>query len=206
MKRETILSKKIIREIDKSMINSDFKLELNKLLEDKYFNFEIEEWYGEEFKIKGELKNKIIKTLIKVYYDWKMELEKLNKEYYLAIWLHNPRLLKCEIVCAIDEKIAYYENDAHMSSENLSDFDSNQFGSFSNELEKFEWKRKVDIEPYYDWEMEWGKEKYENEKDYFKDQRFYKKLKREKFHVVENEEYGKIYFNPIGDIWIGKLK
>ena len=206
MKRETILSKKIIREIDKSVKDSDYKLDLDSLLKDKYFNYEIEEWYGEEFLIKGELKSKIIETLIKVYYDWKNKLEKLNKTYYLAIWLYNPRLLKCEIVCAIDEKIDYYGKEAFLPSEKSDNFDSKQFGKLSVELDKFDWVRKVHMEPHYDWEMEWGKEQYENEKDYYKDQRFFKRLKQKKFHEVENEEYGKIYFNPVGDIWIGKLR
>ena len=35
--------------------------------------------------------------------------------------------------------------------------------------------------------------------------KFYNKLIREKFHVVEKDNE-KIYFHPKGDVWIGKLK
>ena len=58
MKKKTILSKKIIRDIDKAIIDSDSKLNIDFLNQEKYYNYEIEEWYGEEFGIKGELRKK----------------------------------------------------------------------------------------------------------------------------------------------------
>ena len=205
MKKKTILSKKIIREIDKSVNDSDFKLDMDFLNQEKYCNYEIEEYYGEEFGIKGKLREIIIETLLKTYFEWKKELDKLNKEYYLAIWLYNPRMLKSEVVCAIDEKVTYYENESFLASKKNSEFDLNQFGELSTELQKFTWDKKIDLDSVHEWEINWPKEQYEFEKEYYKDQRFYKKLIREKFHVVE-KDHEKIYFHPKGDIWIGKLK
>ena len=205
MKKNTVLSKKVIRDINKSIIDFDSKLDIDLLNQEKYYNFEVEEWYGEQFKIKGELRKIIIKTLLKTYFEWKKELDKLNKEYYLAIWIYNPRMLKSEVVCAIDEKISYYENESFLASKKNSNFDFNQFGKLSTELQKLTWDRKIDLEPVYEWEINWPKEQYEFEREYYKDQRFYKKLIREKFHVVEKNNE-KIYFYPKGDVWIGKLK
>lgn len=205
MNKQTILSKKIIREINKSVNDSDFKLDLDFLNQEKYFNYEIEEWYGEEFGIKGKLREIIIETLLKTYFEWKKELDKLNKEYYLAIWLYNPRMLKSEVVCAIDEKIIYYENESFLTSKKKSVFDLNQSGELSTELQKFTWSKKIDLDSVHEWEINWPKEQYKFEKEYYKDQRFYKKLIREKFHVIEKDNE-KIYFHPKGDVWIGKLK
>ncbi|MBD0825508.1 hypothetical protein [Aestuariibaculum marinum] len=204
MKKKTILSKKIIRDINNSINDSDSKLDVNFLNEEKYYNYEIEEWYGEEFGIKGELRKKIIETLIKTYFEWKKELDELNKEYYLAIWLYNPRMLKSEIVCAIDEKAKYYENESFLASNKNSEFDLNQFGVLSTELQKFTWDRKIDLDSVHEWEINFPKEQYESEKKYNQDQKFYNKLIREKFHVVEKDKE-KIYFHPKGDVWIGKL-
>jgi hypothetical protein len=205
MNKKTILSKKIIRQINKSISDSEHKLNIDFLKEEKYYNYEIEEWYGEEFGIKGELRKKIIETLLKTYFEWKNELDKLNKEYYLAIWLYNPRMLKSEIVCAIDEKVNYYENENFLASNKNSEFDLNQFGVLSTELQKFTWDRKIDLDAVEEWEINLPKEQYESEKKYNKDQKFYNKLIREKFHVVEKDNE-KIYFHPKGDVWIGKLK
>ena len=205
MNKKTIHSKKIIRQINKSISDSEHKLNIDFLKKEKYYNYEIEEWYGEEFGIKGELRKKIIETLLKTYFEWKNELDKLNKEYYLAIWLYNPRMLKSEIVCAIDEKVNYYENESFLASNKNSEFELNQFGLLSNELQKFTWDRKIDLDSVHEWEINFPKEQYESEKQYNKDQKFYNKLIREKFHVVEKDNE-KIYFHPKGDVWIGKLK
>ncbi|WP_081212451.1 hypothetical protein [Salegentibacter sediminis] len=205
MRKKSILSKKIIRGINKSINNSDLKLDLDFLKEKKYYNYEIEEWYGEQFKINGELRKLIIRTLLNTYFEWKKELDKLGKDYYLAIWLYNPRMLKSEIVCAIEEKINYYENENFIPSKGDNYLDLNQFGKFSSDLKKFNWEGKIDFDSYEEWEINWSKEQYPDKKEYYKNQRFYKKLIQEEFHVVERNNE-KTYFYPKGDIWIGKLK
>lgn len=205
MNKKTILSKKIIRQINKSISDSEHKLNIDFLKKEKYYNYEFEEWYGEEFGIKGELRKKIIETLLKTYFEWKNELDKLNKEYYLAIWLYNPRMLKSEIVCAIDEKITYYNNESFLSNNKNPEFDPKQIGELSAKLKQFTWVKKFDLNSVREWEINFPKEQYESEKEYNKDQKFYNKLIREKFHVVEKDNE-KIYFHPKGDVWIGKLK
>ena len=205
MNKKTILSKKIIRQINKSISDSENKLNIDFLKKEKYYNYEIEEWYGEEFGIKGELRKSIVETLLKIYFEWKIELDKLNKEYYLAIWLYNPRMLKSEIVCAIDEKITYYNNESFLSNNKNPEFDPKQIGELSAKLEEFNWVKKFDLDSVREWEINFPKEQYESEKKYNKDQKFYNKLIREKFHVEEKDNE-KIYFHPKGDVWIGKLK
>ena len=205
MKNKTIVSKKIIRQINKSINNFDYKLDKDFLVQEKYYNYQIEEWYGEEFGIKGELRKKIVETLLITYFEWKKELDNLNREYYLAIWLYNPRMLKSEIVCAIDEKISYYEYENFLASNKNKEFDLNQFGKLSTELQQFTWNRKVDLDSVHEWEINCTKDQYILEKEYNKDQKFYKKLIQENFHVIEKNNE-KIYFHPKGDIWIGKLK
>ena len=204
MKKNTILSKKIIREINRSINDLDHKLDVDFLRRENYFNYEIEEWYGEEFGIKGELRKRIIKTLIRTFYEWKQELEQLDQDYYLAIWLCIPRMLKSEVVCAVGDKISYYKNEAFLTSEKKSTFNFEQFGNLSDELENFDWQRKVDMEAIYEWEINYPMKQYESEKEYYKDQRFFKKLIREQFHVVERENE-RIFFHPKGDVWIGTM-
>jgi len=205
MKKKTVLSKKIIREINKSINDLDSKLNIDFLNQEKYCNYEIEEWYGEEFGIKGELRKLIIETLLKTYFDWKNELDKLNKEYYLAIWLYNPRMLKSEVVCAIEDKIPYYEKETFLNSNKKNEFDLNQSEKLTTELQNFTWSRKTDMNSVYEWEINFPKEQYENEKRYYKDQRFFKRIINKEFHIAELDNE-KIYFYPKGDVWIGKLK
>ncbi|MGY5353548.1 hypothetical protein [Wenyingzhuangia sp. IMCC45467] len=205
MKKNTILSKKIIREINKSNNNFESKLNIDFLNNEKYYNYEIEEWYGAEFNIKGELRKLVIETLLKTYFEWKHELDKLNKDYYLAIWLYNPRMLKSEVVCAIEEKIPYYENEAFLNSKKKNEFNLNLSENLSTELQHFTWNRKTDMDSIHEWEINFPKEEYQHKEQYYKDQKLYKRVIQKEFYVavVDNE---KIYFYPKGDVWIGKMK
>ena len=40
---------------------------------------------------KGKAKKDILNGLEKIYDSWKNELEKINKPYYLKIWLYEPK-------------------------------------------------------------------------------------------------------------------
>jgi hypothetical protein len=92
---------------------------------------------------KGQAKKEIINGLGKIYERWKDELDKLNKPYYLKIWIYEPRLSKSQVVCTIDERIEHYEN---LFKE--ADFKQNT-SSFINGLSSnFKWQPKIDDEPY----------------------------------------------------------
>jgi hypothetical protein len=193
---------KFLDEIENS-IETDSKFNLNDLLEKKYLNYDFDFWYYEDKIItNGKSRKFIIENLIKIYYDWENELKKINKKYYLAIWLCEPRLLKSEVVCAIDERINFYEMECFKKSENQKKLNFNNYGILSNELGKFEWERKIDFEIYFG--SKTPQENYETPKEYFKDQRLFKKLEKENYPFKVDNYGNKNYYKPVGDIWIGK--
>jgi len=202
MKKTTIYSKKIIRSINKSIKNHDFDLNLDHLINEKYFNIEIDEWYGDTFKVKGKLKQLVIKTLLKTYFEWEKTLKKLDKKYYLAIWLYNPRMLKSEVVCSIDEKISYYENDCFISSKNSAVLNTNEYQLLSLMGNKFIWRKEIDFEFIYDWEINWPREQYSSDKDYYKSYKVYKKIIQNSELIVSNNET--YYMHQKGNIWVGQ--
>lgn len=184
-------------------IKTDARLDVDFLNREKYSAFQFEDWYGSNIGLKGKGRKFVLENLLRIYDDWENKLKGLNIEYYLAIWLYDPRLELSEIVCGIDSKIDYYSNEAFLTSKKANDFKFEKFKPFSTELNGFNWNRKVDLEPTYEWEMNWPKERYESDKEYSFDQRFYRKLKENAYRIVENED-GKIYFKQVGDVWIGK--
>lgn len=96
---------------------------------------------------KGKAKREILKGLEKIYDAWKIELEKLNKPYYLKIWIYEPRVSKSQVVCRIEDRI----EDRIEHYENLfikADFKPNK-SSFTNELiADFKWQSKIDEEEF----------------------------------------------------------
>ncbi|MCF6142052.1 hypothetical protein L1S34_12210 [Flavobacterium sp. K77] len=193
---------RIIKNIEKT-IKDDSKLDIDFLNLEGYFNFQFDDWYGDEISANGKSRKFIIEYLLDTYFRWKAELQSQNKVFYLAIWLHEPRLLKSEIVCAIGDKIDYYNTEAFMESTNLIKLNPNHYGLFSEQFKKFDWSAKIDLEPYYEFEINWPKEQYELLREYKSNKKFFKKLVAEKFHVVEKDSEI-IYFNPEGIVWVGQ--
>jgi hypothetical protein len=59
---------------------------------------------------KGETKQLILSGLIDIYHSWKSTLDEIGQPYYLKIWLFEPRFSRSQVVCAIGDRIDYYEN------------------------------------------------------------------------------------------------
>ena len=151
---------------------------------------------------KGKAKKEILNGLEKIYDSWKTELEKLNKPYYLKIWLYEPRISKSQVVCAIDDKIEYYENIFEKS-----DFKQNN-SSFTNQLSSdFKWQPKTDEEPFWESELLWTIDQYARIEDSYSDRKLLKKLNQGNYKTQEidssNGYKDTIYFLPKGKIWVG---
>ena len=152
---------------------------------------------------KGKAKKDILNGLEKIFDSWKNELEKINKPYYLKIWLYEPRISKSQVVCAIGEKIEYYENLFEKA-----DFKPND-SSFTNQLSsEFKWQPNIDEEPYWESDLLWPIDQYERIEDCYSDRRLLNKLKKGNFKNKEinspNGNKDTIYFLPKGKIWVGE--
>lgn len=55
-------------------------------------------------------KKLILTGLLDIHDSWKKQLDKLGQPYCLKIWLFEPRFSQSQVVCAIKDKIDYYEN------------------------------------------------------------------------------------------------
>ena len=152
---------------------------------------------------KGKTKKEILNGLEKIYDSWKVELEKSEKPYYLKIWIYEPRISKSQVVCAIGDRIEYYEN----LFEKV-DYKKNN-SSFTNSLSsEFKWKSKIDEVQYWKSELLWPSEQYENIEECYSDRKLLKKLEngnyRKELIDNPNEEKDIIYFLKKGKIWVGE--
>lgn len=180
---------------------TEYKYEYVKVYVDPWDNLTMTD--SEIPEPKGKAKKEIIKGLEKIYDSWRTELEKLNKPYYLKIWLYEPRISKSQVVCAIEEKIEYYENIFERA-----DFKQNS-SSFTTQLgSDFNWQPRVDEEPYEESELLWPLEQYQRIEDCYSDRRLLRKLKNGKYRnqeiVYSNENNDTVYFLPKGKIWVGQ--
>ncbi|TDE09037.1 hypothetical protein [Dyadobacter psychrotolerans] len=206
MKKKTILSKKILRSIEDYWNDPDSQLDLKKLLENRFQYFEMEDCYGYSIdgSVSGKLRKKTISILIDIYMDWKSRLDEQNLDYYLAIWLYIPRMSKSQVVCAIDDKITYYDNDVFLPAKEIKKFPQLNFGKIPDASNQFTWELKVDLDNLYEWEVNFPKQNWERLDDYRRDQKRFKKNIESSIRKIDNDG-NVMYLFPVGDVWVGKI-
>jgi hypothetical protein len=149
----------------------------------------------------------VIDGLIKIYNNWKAELDKLEQPYYLKIWLCEPRLSKSQVVAALsEERMNWYENVFTKAEENTQPKPEN-CGLQINRLNDFSWNLYLDEETYDDSDLA-DPHQYESIEDYYYSVRWFKKIKK-KARVIEgtyhNGEAYKYYKVKMGNLWVGEL-
>ncbi|WP_255050548.1 hypothetical protein [Lacihabitans sp. CS3-21] len=207
MKKRTIQAKKILKSLINYKTDIDSRFDINKLRENNCLYFQMEDYYGftKDKRANGELKQKTIEVLLNIFHDWQNNLEGLGFNYYLAIWLYNPRISLSEVVCGINNTIEYYENDVFLQNDKKINFNSLNFGKLDEELKKLTWDLKIDLDNVSDWEVNYPKEQYKNLKEYNVEQRYHKKNIKNAIKTIE-EPSGNLYLFPAGDVWVGQFK
>jgi hypothetical protein len=134
-------------------IETHKNLDLTYLREHKrdYAKIQVHPWSGIPItdshipQLKGQTKTKILSGLIEIYDSWKNQLDKLGEDYYLKIWLFEPRFASSEVVCAIGEYLDFYENTFHKPVESKT-LNPENYGSLKNEIGNFNWEYRLDEE------------------------------------------------------------
>jgi len=156
----------------------------------------------------GITKLKMLEGLLDVYDYWNEELNKLNNDYSLVIWLYKERFTKSQVVCATGDFINYYDNTFLEANLPNKKFNA-QIPSLEDRLNKFEWKLCYD-EDYIDQSFLGSKEEYSSLEDYNKQKTWFNKFMKKEHRTIKFDK-------PIGDItesyafkrgyvWVGKIK
>lgn len=194
-------NKTLLKHLESTL--EDSQLDLNQLLEEHFFNFQFEDQYGfRNHPNKGLIRKRIVQLLFEIHDKWKTELEKLNTPYYLAIWLCEPQIIRSEIVCAIGEGIELYTHHWFDQSEKEDPIIKETYGKSKDQFDRFRWERKNLYDRYEPVDYDWPKENYTNQKQFYKDQRSYKRIKETSTKIVDGKD-GKDYYKRIGDVWVG---
>lgn len=194
-------NKKLLKNLDSTLEDSKFDLE--QLLDEHFFNFHFEDTYGfGDFPNKGLIRKRIIQLLFEIHDSWKIELEKLKKPYYLAIWLCEPQIIRSDVVCAIDDRIEMYSASWFENSEKENSIKKEDYGKSQNQFDRFNWERKKLYDTHENIEYNCPIEHYDKIESYYSDQ-LYDKRVLAKCKKVEDGQYGKIYYQEVGDVWVG---
>ncbi len=157
---------------------------------------------------KGTTKRLMLAGLLDIYESWKIQLDKLEKPYYLKIWLFEPRFAQSQVVCAIGDRIEYYENN-FFKPDHAKTFIPESYGQLTERLKKYNWDYRFD-EFHYDNDEVGSPEQYSTKQDYDDTKKWFQKLLK-KPHRTEKlkEPIGdsiECYSFKQGDLWVGGQK
>ena len=179
-----------------------------RLVQERYLNYQIDDCYSYPNKIIDPYRTVIIEELLRVFTNWEYELEKMGQDYYLAIWLYEPRLPISEIVCAIgEEQIQYYRNEIFDKSERIDDLAIH--AKNTNFFNGLDWLQKIDYDTLQQWEIDTPKSSYEYELEYKKDQLRFENFVKNATKVEADKKRGekyRTYYKDVGSIWVGERK
>ena len=152
---------------------------------------------------KKAFKRALINGLVEIYTSWQDQVKKLNKPYYLKIWLFEKDLKKSQVVCAIDYKIDFYSN---TFEEIINSKKANPFQNINTKLNDFQWQMALD-NLYIEDDIIQNKKEYSSEKDYLQAKKWFNKVVLKKYKRIETFEENRSFYVLDNDVvWLGEIK
>lgn len=155
----------------------------------------------------SDYRKQLFSKLLNIYDNWKSDLEAGFRDYYLAIWVYDNRFIDSQVVAAVGERVSYYENMWNEHETNVP-FPNKLFNTEQDRIKLFNWISADDMDFVYEREyVDTGIEDYYSPKDYFADQRYYRKLIEAKtpYRLIGDKgEREKVFTIKRGNVWIGK--
>lgn len=194
--------------------NLDLRLDLIEEYKKDHVNIRVHPWCDISItdsvfpEPKGKTKQLMLNGLIDIYHSWKEQLDALGKPYYLKLWLFEQRFSKSQVVCAVGEKMEYYENIFYKPKGEKA-FVSENFKHLKYRLDKFNWEHSLDEDYYNNGEFK-SPELYPSEEYFEQEKRWFRKLLTKPHRTVVLDspigEVTELYFFKRGDLWVGELK
>lgn len=154
---------------------------------------------------KGKTKLALLGALLDIHEEWKSQLDALSEPYYLKTWLFDPYFTESEVVCAIGDKLARYDNTFLAGDDNkaLSTF---KYGILKEQLEKLQWQHHID-EFHIDNNIVGDEQQYATLQDYHETRRWFSRQMKKPHRTTvlhqPTEDYVEHYSFKKGDVWIG---
>lgn len=155
---------------------------------------------------RGQTKTKMLGGLIEIYDSWKKELDKLGENYYLKLWLFEPRFAYSQVVCAIADYVDFYKNTFFQPVDSKK-LNAKNYGQLKNEMESFNWDYGLD-EAHYDDSEPGPPEIYATSADYEEAKRWFEKMLKKPHRTMKFEKpiggATESYSFKKGDVWLGE--
>lgn len=155
-------------------------------------------------EIKGLSKKMIMSGLFQIYFSWREQLNARAEPYYLKIWVYEPRFSKSQVVCAVGDRIQYYEQ-LFLKSEDGLIFNSSKDGTNHLRMTKLNWEPAYD-EEHFDRSIIGSVEMYNSVGDYMNASNQFDQMVKKAHRMSSKTQDGEkveVYSIRKGVVWIG---
>lgn len=157
---------------------------------------------------KGKAKKLILEALLDIYESWKIQLDKINKPYYLRLWIFDPRFSKSQVVFALGDYLTFYDN-AFFVPDTEKEIQIINYPSLKKRLNNFAWEYRLD-EDHFDNTFVGDPNYYDSFQDYKETKKWFNKLLKTTHRLTllaePIEDIIETYSFKRGDLWIGNYK
>ncbi len=150
----------------------------------------------------GQTKSKMLAGLIEIYDAWKLKLDQLDQNYYLKIWLFEPRFSNSQVVVAIGDYLNFYD-DTFFKPNVSKSLVIESYGPLQSEVMQFNWENGYD-EDFFDNTIA---DHYASVTDYEAAKKWLNKTLQKPHRVIN---FSESETNPVesyavkaGEVWIG---
>ena len=143
----------------------------------------------------------IFADMVEIYQSWSQQMQRLNKPFYLKIWLYHPNFIHSQIVVAFRECFDYYDNTFDKSNE-YKVFPLHRYKSISG-LQEFKWELAIDSVDYWfsDLQEDIGMGiRTDKDIEAIKNKAY--KCETVKLGISEDT----VYKVRVGDVWLGDIR
>ena len=121
----------------------------------------------------------------------------------MKVWIFEPDIYNSQVVCAINDKIEYYENIFH-KPEIEKNIAKSELDKISKRINDFNWSYRVEEYPIF--ENEYLRENYTSDKDYLEEQKWLKSELKKPYREIKQVREGiteKIFLIKGSEVWLG---
>lgn len=194
-----------IKKIDNWVANNkNLDLEYLQKYQRDYAKFRVSPWGNLNLRNsiipqpKGLARKKLLEGLLEIYLNWKQQLDNLEVDYYLKIWLFSPNLSRSQVVCAIGNQKDYYISTFNKTEKPI-ELVKSQFPKILNALT---WESNIEELVVSKSELDEPPENYVSIKDYNEYQKYFKNKLKKPHKAIEEHDDTNYYFKQ-GYIWVG---
>ena len=157
-------------------------------------------------KPKGEVRRRIVESLIDIYENWREQLLETGEPFYLKIWLFESDIPYSQVVCAVGDKLHFYDQTFY-KPEQTKIFQLENYRKLAKRLSEYNWD--FHFHEYVLFENDYKEENCKTREEFLENKKYLEKMLKKPYRIEEtryNGENQKTYIIQAETVWLGEKK